>query len=492
MQERQSGILLPIFSLPGVYGIGTLGESARRFIDFLAEAGQRVWQILPLVPTGMGNSPYMSPSAYAGNPILLDLETLTSKGLITRQELNDAYSKDVDRIDYSRVWENRNILLRKAWLRDRNHEARLAFFEQQRDWLDDHALFCALRAYFGCALDKWPDDAVRRRTAKALASYRVILAEEIDYQIFLQYHFFEQWQALKRYAKQRNVAIMGDLPIYVSSDSVQVWVNPALFQLDANLSPVRVAGVPPDAFAISGQHWGNPLYDWVNQREALFGWWVDRLKKAALLYDMLRLDHFRGFHSYWSIPAGSKSALEGCWEQGPGLPFVTHLTKQLPELTLISEDLGDLDDSARDFIQRSGLPGMKVLIYAFDPQGESAAMPHCCLKNSVMYTSTHDSPTFVEWLFSQATEAERDFAISYLRLHPDEGFGWGAVCGAWISPSSLAIAPLQDILGLGGDARMNVPGTSGAHNWSWRVRSEALNDEVAARLKKITQTYRRN
>ena len=489
--KRSSGILLPVFSLPGDYGIGTLGKSARQFIGFLAAAGQSVWQILPLVPPGSGNSPYMSPSAFAGNPLLLDLEELAELELLTPKELADGQFLDPDRVNYDWLRENRYMLLKKAWSRDRDVGARNAFLAQQALWLPDHALFCALSRHFGCPLNQWPDKGVRLRDAATLAQYRERLAHEIDFEIFLQFHFFRQWGALRCYAKARGVAIMGDIPIYVSADSAQVWASPALFQLDENLTPTHVAGVPPDAFSSQGQHWGNPLYDWDKQRDALFKWWAGRLQNAALLYDMVRIDHFRGFHTYWSIPAQAKYALEGHWENGPGQPLINFLSTQVPELALIAEDLGNLDTAACDFILRSGLPGMRVLVYAFDPVGDNAYLPHNCPVDSVIYTGTHDTPTFVQWLFSEAGPEARAFAFDYLRLRLDEGFGWGAVCGAWMAPSRLAIAPLQDILGLGADARVNFPGTMGAANWSWRVRAEALNPQVAQRLKKITRIYRR-
>lgn len=492
MKGRSSGVLLPVFSLPGDYGIGTLGKSARQFIDFLAVAGQKVWQILPLVPCGSGNSPYMSPSAFAGNPLLLDLEDLMTLGLLTPEELTSARFLYLDHVDYNWLRENRFLLLKKAWLRDVNSAVRSVFLEQQAGWLPDHALFAALSQHFQCSLNQWPDEAARLRNPTTLAQYRIELADEIDFEVFLQYHFFRQWASLRRYAKTRGITIMGDIPIYVSADSVQVWSNPELFQLDKALNPTHVAGVPPDAFSDKGQHWGNPLYDWENQRAALFDWWTSRLKNAALLYDMVRIDHFRGFHTYWSIPAQAQSALEGHWKKGPGQPLIDFLTQQIPELALIAEDLGDLDEAARNFILGSGLPGMKVLVYAFDPVGDSSYLPHNCCVDSVIYTGTHDTPTFVQWLFSEASPEAQAFAFDYLRLRAEEGFGWGAVCGAWMSPSRLAIAPLQDILGLGADARVNFPGTTGCKNWSWRVRSEALNPEVAYRLKKITRTYRRD
>ncbi|WMJ82518.1 4-alpha-glucanotransferase [Oscillospiraceae bacterium LTW-04] len=491
MKGRSSGVLLPVFSLPGDYGIGTLGKSAHEFIDFLAAAGQKVWQILPMVPPGSGNSPYMSPSAFAGNPLMLDLEDLAEQGLLTPEDLAAARFSDPDHVDYIWLCENRYPLLKKAWSRDSNTAARSTFLEQQASWLPDHAFFCALSQHFGCPLNRWPDKAARLRDPETLAQYRIRLYDEIDFQVFLQYHFFRQWGALRHYAQARNITIMGDIAIYVSADSAQVWSEPALFQVDENFTPTHVAGVPPDTFSDKGQHWGNPLYDWENQRDALFQWWAGRIKNAALLYDMVRIDHFRGFHTYWSIPAQAHSTLEGHWEKGPGQPLIDFLSQQFPDLALIAEDLGDLDEAARNFISQSGLPGMKVLVYAFDPAENSAYLPHNCPVDSVIYTGTHDTPTFVQWLFAEANSEAQAFALDYLRLRSDEGFGWGAVCGAWMSPSRLAIAPLQDILGLGADARVNFPGTTGCQNWSWRVRSDALNPEVVERLKKITRTYRR-
>ena len=451
MTGRSSGILLPIFSLPGGCGVGSLGGGARTFVDFLAAAGQRWWQILPLVPPGSGNSPYMSPSAFAGNPWFLDLEDLARDGLLTPDELREARYPDLDRVDYRWLAETRLPLLRRAWKRGRTacRTEQDAFLRAQAGWLPDHALFTALHAHLGALpLDRWPEP-LRRRDPEALEPYQARLADEIDFQVFLQYQFFRQWTALRAYARARGVSILGDLPIYVSADSAEVWAHPRLFQLDEALRPKAAAGVPPDAFSDVGQHWGNPLYDWAGHRQALFTWWVRRMEHAALLYDAVRIDHFRGFHTYWSIPVGASAALEGRWEPGPGQDLVDHLRREVPGLDLIAEDLGDLDEAARDFIAGSGLPGMKILIYAFDPVGESAYLPHNCPTDAVVYTGTHDTPTFVQWLFQEASPAERAFASDYLRLRADEGFGWGAVCGAWAAPSRLAIAPLQDVLGLG-------------------------------------------
>ncbi|MBS6217222.1 MAG: 4-alpha-glucanotransferase [Clostridiales bacterium] len=489
---RSSGILLPISALPGDYGIGTLGAKARRFVDFLCDAGQHYWQILPLVPPGGGDSPYMSPSSFAGNPFFLDLETLAQDGLLTAQELSESQYPNPDRVDYPWLHMNRPALLRKAWERGRTRYAQELdrFLEEEADWLPDFAFFLALRDHFGGAeLKDWPRE-VRTRQPEALAPLREALAEEISYHAFLQFLFFRQWDALKRYANERGISIIGDLPIYVSPDSAEVWANPSLFQLDEDFHPTAVAGVPPDAFSDEGQHWGNPLYDWDYHRSTGYAWWRRRGEQMARLYDVVRIDHFRAFHTYWSIPLDAPTAKAGHWEPGPGLELV-ELLSVIPGLHLIAEDLGDLDDEVRAFIAQSGLPGMKILIYAFDPVGESAYLPHNCPPNSIIYTGTHDTPTFVQWLFEESSAAEREYASDYLRLRGDEGFGWGAVCGAWASPARLAMVPMQDLLGLGSDARMNAPGTMGPQNWSWRVREAAFNPDVSTRLRKITRTYRR-
>ena len=489
---RSSGILLPVSALPGPYGIGTMGVQARQFVDFLSAAGQRCWQILPLVPPGDGNSPYMSSSSFAGNPWFLDLEELAEEGLLTPEELLSSRCANPDRVDYDWVRRTRAPLFEAAWARGEETYGPLvdAFLEEEKDWLPDFVLYQAVKeAYQGAPLEQWPR-AVRLREETALARLRAERKERCRYFAFLQYLFFRQWTALKQYANERNIQILGDLPIYVSPDSAEVWAQPALFQLDGELVPTAVAGVPPDAFTDLGQHWGNPLYDWDYHKKTGFAWWRRRGTHMARLYDAVRIDHFRAFHTYWSIPLGAESAKEGHWEPGPGMDLVEVLAG-VPGLSLIAEDLGDLDDAAREFIAGSGLPGMKVLVYAFDPVGESAYLPHNCTPNSEVYTGTHDTPTFVQWLFDEAGPAEREYAMDYLRLREDEGFGWGAVRGAWSTPSRLAIAPMQDLLGLGADARMNAPGTMGEHNWSWRVRQEALNPSVSEHLRRLTRVYRR-
>ena len=472
LEHRSSGILLPVFSLPGPYGIGTMGKAARTFVDFLADAGQSYWQILPLVPPGGGASPYMSYSTFAGNPLFIDPDTLAEEGLLTPEELESARYEAPDRVDYEFLSATRMNLLHKAFERSPAVSA-------DWPWLADYTAFMARHDAYGTPWQQWPKE-LDEPDAGAVA-----------FHTFLQVTFFKQWHALKAYANEKGVKLIGDIPIYVSPDSVEVFSNPKLFQLDKKNVPSSVAGVPPDAFSAVGQLWGNPLYNWKGKRKEVFEWWKSRMEWAATLYDVVRIDHFRGFHTYWSIPADATDAREGKWILGPGQKLVDFLRNEIPNLDYIAEDLGDLDEAALAFVRKSGLPGMKILCYAFDTTAESAYMPHNCEPDSVIYTGTHDTPTFLQWLSEEATEEQRRFAINYLRLREDEGYGWGVIAGAWAAPSKLAIAPFQDVLGLGGDARVNLPGTTGPHNWSWRVRAEAFNSEVSSRLRHLTRTYRR-
>ena len=472
---RFSGVLLAVSSLPGPYGSGSLGAPARRFVDFLSEAGQTYWQILPLVPPGHGNSPYMSTSAFAGNPFLIDLDELAAEGLLTRQELEGARRETPDRVDYDFLRETRLPLLEKAFRRAQG----MAGAQQEPDlpWVREYAQFAALHDQYGGPSSQWPKDARPD-------------PERVAFHTFLQDTFYRQWFALKEYANQKHVRIMGDIPFYLSADSAECRYHPELFQMDADGRLSSVAGVPPDAFTADGQLWGNPLYDWKGHRAAVFAFWRERIVWCARLYDAIRLDHFRAFHTYWSVPAGAKSAKEGRWEPGPGMELLNLLRAAAPKLELIAEDLGNLDQDALQFVRSCGVPGMKVMVFAFDPHGESAYLPHNCQPFSVVYTGTHDTQTFVQFL-NETWQEEAAFARRYLRLREDEGLGWGVISGAWATGSYLAIAPFQDVLGLGADARMNTPGTVGEHNWTWRVRAEALNPYVSGKLREITRTYRR-
>ena len=494
MFPRSSGILLHITSLPSPYGIGTMGDGARAFVDFLHAAGQSWWQILPLVPTGEGNSPYMSPSSAAGNPWLIDPELLAREGLLTQDELGGAKQDHPDRVDYDFLNRTRIPLLRQAFARRSPKQASeaAAFSARHSDWLPDYALFMACQEQFHAPFYDWPDKDLIHRKPAALEHWRKELSEEVEFHTFLQYLFFRQWHALKQYANEKGVGIIGDIPFYVSDNSVDVWCHPELFQVDQDCHAKLVAGVPPDLFSDEGQFWGNPLYNWPRHAEDGYSWWCRRIRQSMDFYDVIRIDHFRGFDSYWEIPRTAKSAKEGYWRAGPGQKWLDAVQTQVPEAKFIAEDLGDLTPSAIEFIQNSGLPGMRVLTDAFnDLSGGSSFLPHRCVPGAVIYTGTHDTPTFVEWLFSIANEDQRHYAMDYLRLRDDEGYGWGVICGAWSSVCELAMAPFQDVLGLGGDARMNLPGSMGGQNWSWRVRREAFNQNVADHLRHITGLYGR-
>ncbi|MBE6973030.1 MAG: 4-alpha-glucanotransferase [Ruminococcaceae bacterium] len=473
--QRASGILMAVSSLPGPYGIGSLGRHAYNFVDFLARSGQKYWQTLPLVPPGDGASPYMSPSAFAGNPYFIDLDLLVDEGLLTPQEAETARYHHPDRVDYNWLQRTRIPLLRKAW--ERSRATPLPCHTPELPWLEDYAAFAALREQLAGPCTDWPADAIPD-------------AEEVEFHRFLQRTFYRQWFALKSYANQKGIRLMGDIPIYLSGDSVEMWKRPKLFQLDENGRLKAVAGVPPDAFCEDGQLWGNPLYDWHGNKAGVFAFWRERISWCARLYDAVRIDHFRAFHTYWSVPAGSPTAMAGHWEPGPGMELLNDLHAAAPKLELIAEDLGDLDADALEFVRTCGVPGMKVMVFAFDPNGESAYLPHNCHVDCVAYTGTHDTPTFVQWL-QEGDPAATAYARSYLRLREDEGLGWGVIAGAWSTVARLAIAPMQDVLGLSSDARMNSPGTMGEHNWSWRVRTEALNDYVSGHLRELTHIYRR-
>ena len=474
--RRSSGILLALSSLPGPYGIGSMGGPARRFVDFLAEAGQSYWQVLPLVPPGEGNSPYMSSSAFAGSPDLIDLEELQAEGLLTAQEVETVRSEALDRVDYEHLRRTRLQVLELAFRRSVAPDSQ-PMAQPDLPWVTDYAVFAAMHDKYGTGWDQWPQDASPD-------------PERVAFHTFVQDVFYRQWFHLKEYANQRGVRIIGDVPIYLSADSAEVYFRRELFQMDKAGRPSAVAGVPPDAFSSEGQYWGNPLYDWAGHPAQVFAFWQERMIWCARMYDAVRIDHFRAFHTYWSIPADADSAREGHWEKGPGMELIRTIRQTDPRLELIAEDLGDLDAQALEFVRTCGIPGMKVMIFAFDPMGESAYLPHNCGPSSVVYTGTHDTPTFVQFL-QEASADEAGYARRYLRLREEEGLGWGVITGAWATASRLAIAPLQDVLGLGSDARMNTPGTMGPHNWSWRVREEALNPYVARTLREITRTYRR-
>lgn len=492
--KRSSGILLHISSLPSPYGIGSFGRAAYAWVDFLAAAGQRYWQVLPLGPTGYGDSPYQSFSAFAGNPYFIDLDMLIDAGLLLPRDVTRAWGADPARVDFGAIYEQRFAVLRRAYqnaLHDGAYAGRLAAFSKENaDWLEDYALFMALKdAFGGKPWHRWPEP-LRQRQPEALTKYRAEHADRIGFHRFTQMLFFEQWHALKRYANERGIRIIGDSPIYVPLDSADVWADPALFDLDEALLPRAVAGVPPDYFSADGQLWGNPLYNWARMRADGYAWWMRRMKQAANLFDALRIDHFRALASYWAVPYGAATAREGTWLPGPGMDFIHTLRRTLPRLLIIAEDLGLMGEDVAALVRESGFPNMKVLQFAFDADESSSHLPQHYEENCVCYTGTHDNSTARGW-YEQATVAEQAFAALCLDLRNDEGVSLGFVRGGMGSVAWLFIAQMQDYLNLGDAARMNLPGTVGG-NWQWRMLPNAAGEALAETIAALTKHYERS
>lgn len=489
---RTSGVLMPISSLPSEYGIGTMGKEAKRFVDFLVKGGQRYWQILPICPTSYGDSPYQSFSSFAGNPYFIDLELLCEEGLLRKEECDAiTWCEREDSVDYPTLYENRYGLLKKAYQRFCGNipEDFLDFCEKQALWLEDYALFMALKdANAGASWLTWDDD-LKMRDAKAIEKAKIAYTEDIRFYRMLQYLFFKQWKELKDYANAHNIFIIGDVPIYVALDSADVWSNPKQFYLDKKLEPVAVAGCPPDAFSEDGQLWGNPLFRWDVMKKDGYTWWVNRIRGMARLYDIVRIDHFRGFDSYYAIPYGNDTAREGKWMKGPGMDLFRTLEKKLGKVDIIVEDLGFLTPSVHKLLKDTGFPGMKVIQFAFDSREGSDYLPHNYPKHCVVYTGTHDNDTSVGWM-ETAPGASVKFAKDYLNLTKKEGYHWGMMRAAWSSVADMAIVPMQDLLGLGSEARMNTPSTLG-DNWKWRATPEQINDKLAKKLWKYMQMYGR-
>ncbi|MCF2615771.1 4-alpha-glucanotransferase [Oscillibacter valericigenes] len=492
--KRSSGILMPISSLPSPHGIGTLGAEARKFVDFLADAGQSWWQILPVGPTSYGDSPYQSFSAYAGNPYLIDLDLLCEDGLLTPAEVNAvSWGTDPARVDYSAIYNGRfpllHLAMERGWERDADKVK--AFSEENDAWLPDYALFMALKRHFGMsAWTEWPDEDIRLRRPEAVARYREELADDIRLFTYIQYLFFRQWEALRSYAHEKGIGIIGDLPIYVAMDSADVWADPRAFQLDERNVPAEVAGVPPDYFTADGQLWGNPLYDWDAMKADGYTWWIRRIAGASRLYDILRIDHFRGLESYWAVPYGETTAKVGRWVKGPGMDLMNVLTEKFPNIQFIAEDLGYLTPEVRQLLEDSGLPGMKVLQFAFDSREAANYLPHTYPRHCVCYAGTHDNSTLMGWK-DEAAPADIAMAREYLGLHDEEGFNWGVLRGGQSSVADLFIAQMQDYLGLGSEARMNTPGILGG-NWQWRMLPGQITDELTARIARMTSLYGRS
>lgn len=501
LAQRSSGVLLPVFSLPAPCGIGDLGPGAYRFIDFLERAGQSCWQILPLGPTSadLGHSPYMSASALAGNPLLISPELLVEEGLLRPEQLS-CPDFSVYTIDYRRVQDHKEYLFSLAWeaFQKSTHAASLEAFIAAQPWVEEYGLFLALKErYRQAAWFQWPE-ALRLHNKKNLQAARRKLRAEIRRHCFLQYLFFNQWQRLKDYAREHGIALIGDLPVYVAMDSVDVWSNQAIFVLDSQTGmATHVAGVPPDYFSATGQRWGNPLYAWNSEdslvRASLYNWWEARLRQNFLLTDILRLDHFRGFESYWSIPAGEETAVNGKWLPGPGLAFFREMEQRLGKMALIAEDLGIITPEVEALRDTLGLPGMKILLFAFDCLPDNSYLPCNCPANSVIYTGTHDNETAVGWFLNPDVEwAFKEQAKRFANKNDGDpsSFHTDLIYLAMAAPSRLAIFPMQDLLGFGNDCRMNTPGQSEG-NWIWRCPPHCINDDLAGWLRELTRFFGR-
>ena len=495
--RRESGILLSVASLPSRYGIGCFSKEAYEFVDQLKAAGQSYWQILPLGPTSYGDSPYQSFSTFAGNPYYISLEDLIDEGLLTREECEAAdLGDDAGLVDYEKLYENRFPLLRKAYERSGagNDREFLRFKAENAWWLDDYALYMAVKARFDqAAWTQWAKD-IRLRWQNALDYYRRELYFDIEFHQYLQYLFMSQWNRLKAYANSRGIRIVGDIPIYVALDSADAWANPELFQLDENNAPQAVAGCPPDGFSATGQLWGNPLYRWDYHRQTGYGWWIKRLSYCYRLYDVVRIDHFRGFDQYFSIPAGAENAVGGHWEQGPGIELFRRVKEALGDKEIIAEDLGYVTDSVRRLVAETGYPGMKVLEFAFDSRDSGCAsdyLPHNYPENCVAYTGTHDNETIAGW-FESIKPEEQKLARDYLCDHytPVEELHLPFISLVMRSQARMCIIPLQDYLGLGNDCRINTPSTVG-ENWRWRLVPGQVSEAVIEEIGMVTRRYGR-
>jgi len=520
--ERSSGLLAHPTSFPSAYGIGDLGSGAYEFIDFMQKSKQRLWQILPLGPTSYGDSPYQSFSTFAGNHYLISPDLLQEEGFLSSFQLPDF---DPNFVDYGPVIEYKMGLFRSAFknFKTKPSKAYSDFCKKHSAWLDDYALFMALKThfidqrknefsdspaveafrkankkyltedqvkdyYYGAVWNSWPED-IAKREASALAKYRKLLAEEIDFHCFLQYEFFRQWEAVRAYANKKGIKVIGDVPIFVAMDSSDVWSEPELFQLDKKGNPKAVAGVPPDYFSETGQLWGNPLYNWTEHKKQGYKWWISRMSALMAMVDLIRIDHFRGFESFWATPYGESTAVKGKWVKGPGKSVFTTMEKELGELPIIAEDLGIITDKVRELRDSLKFPGMCVLQFSFSPDAKNLYIPHNFgSAHTVLYTGTHDNDTSLGW-YNSGNEDEKDYYRRYMNVS-GQNVSWDLIRLAWSSVAFYAIAPIQDIFSLGTEARMNVPGEP-AGNWGFRYRSDMLSDEIAEKLTYLTDMFNR-
>ena len=495
MKKRQSGVLMHISSLPGKYGIGSFGQSAYDFVDFLVRTKQRYWQILPLGTTSYGDSPYQSFSAFAGNTYFIDFDILIEEGLLDEADVKGAdFGDDPRKVDYAKIFDARRPIMEKAvarFLKADDLSDYESFVEQNAAWLEVFAEYMAIKEHFdNLAWTEWPDEAIRRREAASLASYREKLADKLTYHRVTQYLFFKQWLRLKAYANEHHIEIVGDMPIYVAADSADVWAQPHFFKTDAVGKPTCVAGCPPDEFSETGQLWGNPIYDWEAMDKDGYAWWIERLRESFKIYDIVRIDHFRGFESYWEVPAGSETSASGKWVKGPDYKLFAAVKEALGDLNIIAEDLGFMTDEVIELRERTGFPGMKILQFAFNPDDESIDSPHLAPNNSVMYTGTHDNNTVLGWYKDEIDDATRQYMAQYTNRKEYETVPHAMLRTIFASVSFMAIATMQDLLELDSAARMNYPSTIGG-NWTWRMTAEELNPIVEGKLYSLTKTYRR-
>lgn len=492
--KRSSGVLMHISSLPNDYGIGTMGQSAYEFVDFLVETGQSYWQILPLTTTSYGDSPYQSFSAFAGNTNLIDLDQLIAQDLLEKNDLEGLdFGQHADKVDYQKIERVRRPLLEKAVKKfislERHQTDKFkVFVESNNQWLQPFVAFMTVKEHFDSKpLYEWPD-AYRLYDAKLIEKHCQSKQPLMDYYKVTQYFFFSQWHTLKDYANKHQIEIIGDIPIYVSRDSVEMWQQPDLFLVDENKQPTAVAGVPPGSLSDKGQHWGNPVYDWPALKETNYQWWMRRFKESFLLYDWVRIDHFRGFESYWEIPYEAEDARAGSFKKGPGIDLFDQARKEFGELQIIAEDLGFITDEVIELREKTGFPGMNILQYGFNGFEDNEYLPHHYVSNSVAYVGTHDNPTGREWYEQEASDEVQEQVDRYLNRRPNEPISDALNRGVAASTSKMLIYTMQDLLGLGEEGRMNIPSTVGG-NWDWRMKPDAITDEVKDKLLQLTQTY---
>ncbi|MGQ7353898.1 4-alpha-glucanotransferase [Streptococcus suis] len=495
MKQRQSGVLMHVSSLPGKYGIGSMGQAAYDFVDFLVRTKQRYWQILPLGTTSYGDSPYQSFSAFAGNTHFIDFDILVEKGWLQLEDLQGIdFGQNPVEVDYAAIFQARRPLLEKvvANIKAQGLPAEYGIFLTENDfWIHTFAEYMAIKEHFDLKpWTDWEDQGARLRHHDTLEHYRHLLADRIDYHRITQYLFFSQWKALKAYANAKGIEFVGDMPIYIAADSADMWANPHFFKTDEEGKPSVVAGCPPDAFSEIGQLWGNPIYDWEAMKQDGFTWWVARLRESFKIYDMVRIDHFIGFASFWEIPAGEETAVNGYRVEAPGFELFDTIKRELGDLNIIAEDLGSVTDKVIQLRDTTGFPGMKVLQFAFDPEGDSIEMPHNHPNNVVAYTGTHDNDTILGWYENETTPASRAFLDKYSNRRYDETVHHALFRLLFGSPAFMAVVTMQDLLGLDGSARMNLPNTLGG-NWTWRMTEEQLTPAIEAELLDLTETYRR-